>query len=104
VVHAGRRAGQEASIGIAQASVVDDDAKLKERVEFIHEKVGTEAIVERYIEGRELYVGVLGNERLQVFPVWEMDFTMMLNGAHHIATDRVKWSATYQKKTGIKTA
>ena len=95
---------QEASIGIAQASVVDDDAKLKELVEFIHEKVGTEAIAERYIEGRELYVGVLGNERLQVFPVWEMDFTKMLNGAHHIATDRVKWSAKYQKKHGIKTA
>lgn len=94
---------QEASIGIAQASVVDDDAKLRERVEFIHENVGTDAIVERYIEGRELYVGLLGNERLQVFPVWEMDFTKMLNGAHHIATDRVKWSAKYQKKHGIKT-
>ena len=65
---------QESSIGISQASVVEDEAKLLERVRFIHRKVGTDAIVERYVEGRELYVGVLGNLKLQVFPVWEMKF------------------------------
>ena len=94
---------QEASIGIAQASVVDDDAKLRERVEFIHNSVGTDAIAERFIDGRELYVGVMGNERLQVFPVWEIHFSKMPEGVHRIATDRVKWSAKYQKKHGIKT-
>ena len=41
----------EASIGISQASVVDDDEKLRERVAFIHESIGTDAIVEQYIEG-----------------------------------------------------
>ena len=45
---------QEASIGISQASVVHDDEKLQERVNFIHNSIGTDAIVERYIEGREL--------------------------------------------------
>lgn len=95
---------QEASIGIAQASVVEDDTKLKERVKFVHESIGTDAIVERFIDGRELYVGVIGNERLQVFPVWEMDFRNMREGVHRIATDRVKWSVEYQKKHGIQTS
>jgi D-alanine-D-alanine ligase len=92
---------EEASIGISQASVVDNDDKLKERVAFIHESIGTAAIVERYIEGRELYVGVLGNQTLQALPVWELFFTNMPEGAKRIATDRVKWSVKYQKKYGI---
>jgi D-alanine-D-alanine ligase len=92
---------QEASIGISQASVVDSDDKLKERVEFIHESIGTAAIVEQYIEGRELYVGILGNQALQALPVWELFFKNMPEGAKRIATDRVKWSVKYQKKYGI---
>ena len=94
---------QEASIGIAQASVVDDDTKLRERVHFVHESIGTDAIAERFIDGREFYVGVLGNDRLQVFPVWEMHFDRMPEGVHRIATDKVKWSVAYQKKHGIQT-
>jgi len=94
---------QEASIGISQASVVEDEEKLRERVAFIHRSVGTDAIVERYIEGRELYVGVLGNLRLQVLPIWELLFTKMPEEAHRIATERVKWNPKYQEKRGIKT-
>ena len=93
---------QEASIGISQASVVDTDEKLKERVEFIHESIRTAAIVEQYIEGRELYVGILGNQALQAMPVWELFFTNMPADAKRIATDRVKWSVKYQKKYGIE--
>jgi D-alanine-D-alanine ligase len=93
---------QEASIGISQASVVDSDEKLKERVTFIHESIGTAAIVEQYIEGRELYVGILGNQALQALPVWELFFTNMPADARRIATDRVKWSVKYQKKYGIE--
>ena len=92
---------QEASIGISQASVVDNDDKLQERVAFIHESIGTAAIVEQYIEGRELYVGILGNQALQALPVWELFFTNMPEGSKRIATDRVKWSVKYQKKYGI---
>src|SRR5438874_1579073 len=92
---------QEASIGISQASVVDSDEKLKERVAFIHESIGTAAIVEQYIEGRELYVGILGNQTLQAMPVWELFFKNMPEGARRIATDRVKWSVKYQNKYGI---
>jgi len=92
---------QEASIGISQASVVDSDEKLKERVAFIHDSIGTAAIVEQYVEGREIYVGILGNQALQAFPVWELFFTNMPEGSRLIATDRVKWSVKYQKKYGI---
>jgi len=95
---------EEASLGISQASVVDSEEKLKERVTFIHEHIGTAALVEQFIEGRELYVGVMGNQRLRVFPIWEMQFTKMPNGVHHIATERVKWSVKYQEKHGIQTS
>jgi D-alanine-D-alanine ligase len=92
---------QEASIGISQASVVDSDEKLTERVKFIHDSIGTAAIAEQYIEGRELYVGILGNQALQALPVWELFFKNMPEGARRIATDRVKWSVKYQNKYGI---
>jgi D-alanine-D-alanine ligase len=92
---------QEASIGISQASVVETDEKLMERVAFVHESIGTAAIAEQYIEGRELYVGILGNQTLQALPVWELFFTNMPPEARRIATDRVKWSVKYQKKYGI---
>jgi D-alanine-D-alanine ligase len=94
---------QEASIGISQASVVDDVAKLNERVRFIHESIGTDAILEQFIEGRELYCGIVGNQRLAVLPVWEMTFANMPESQHRIATERVKWSAKYQEKVGIET-
>ncbi len=94
---------QEASIGISQASVVEDDSKLRERVQFVHESIGTDAIAERFIDGRELYVGVAGNERLQVFPIWEINLSKLPDGAHRIATDRVKWNVEYQKKHKIET-
>jgi D-alanine-D-alanine ligase len=91
----------DASIGISQASVVEDEAKLEERVNFVHESIGTDALVEHYIEGRELYVGVLGNERLQVLPIWELYFKNLPEEVRKIATERLKWSLSYQKKHGI---
>jgi D-alanine-D-alanine ligase len=91
----------DASIGISQASVVEDETKLEERVRFIHESIGTPALVEEYVEGRELYVGILGNQRLQVLPTWELDFAGLPEEARRIATERLKWSLSYQKKHGI---
>jgi D-alanine-D-alanine ligase len=92
---------EEASLGISQASIVTDDDKLRERIAFMHQNVKTPAIVERYIAGRELYVGVLGNEKLQVLPIWELDLSRMPEDAPKIATQRVKWSLKYQKKYNI---
>jgi D-alanine-D-alanine ligase len=93
----------EASAGISQASVVEDEEQLARRVQFIHESLGTAAIVEQFVDGRELYVGVLGNERLDVLPVWEMSFAQMPENRWRIATERVKWNTQYQKKNGIMT-
>jgi len=93
----------EASKGISQASVVANQEQLEKRVKFIHDTLYTPAIVEQYINGRELYVGVVGNHRLRVFPVWEMSFANMPADNWRIATERVKWNAAYQKKHGIDT-
>ena len=94
---------EDASLGIAQASVVEDAARLRERIEFVHEQVKSDALVEEYIEGRELYVGVMGNERLTRLPVWEMVFGSMPDTLAAIATRKVKWDKRYQAKYGITT-
>jgi D-alanine-D-alanine ligase len=92
---------EEASLGISQASVVHTDEELQERVRFMHERYRTDVIVEEYIDGRELYVGLLGDERLTVLPVWELVFEKMPDDVPHIATRKVKWDPKYQKKHGI---
>jgi len=89
---------EDASLGIAQKSIVDNDDKLKDRVTFIHEKIGTAAIAEQYIDGREIYVSVLGNERLRVFPVWELEFG---DSTSRIATAKVKFDVKYQEEHRI---
>jgi D-alanine-D-alanine ligase len=94
----------DASLGIAHASVVADPKQLAERTQFIHEQTCSDALVEEYIEGRELYVGVLGNDRLKVLPVWEMTFGSLPENLPAIATRKVKWDRGYQKKYGISTA
>jgi D-alanine-D-alanine ligase len=91
---------EDASLAISQASVVNSDDELVERVEFVHQHVGT-AIAEQYIPGRELYVGVLGNERRRVLPVWELEFTKLAPGANAIATERAKHNPKYQERRGI---
>jgi D-alanine-D-alanine ligase len=93
---------EEASLGISQASIVTSDDKLKDRVDFVHENVKSDALVEEYIEGRELYVGILGNQRLKTFPIWELEFTKSDN-VPLIATAKVKWDFEYQKKLGVET-
>jgi D-alanine-D-alanine ligase len=90
---------EDGSNGISQASIVDTDEKLVERVAFIHERIETAAIAEQFIEGRELYVGVLGNNRLKALPVWELQFGTM--GGDHIATEKVKHDTSYQERVGI---
>ncbi|MCC7462990.1 MAG: ATP-grasp domain-containing protein [Gammaproteobacteria bacterium] len=98
-----KSATEDASLGIAQASVVDDTARLRERVEFMHEQIGSDALVEEYIEGRELYVGVLGNERIVTLPAWQMHFGSLPDSLPAIATRKVKWDRKYQQKYGITT-
>jgi D-alanine-D-alanine ligase len=95
---------EDASLGIAQASVVADERQLGERIAFIHDQTHSDALVEEYIEGRELYVGVIGNDRLQVLPVWEMRFGSLPENLPAIATRKVKWDRRYQERYAITTA
>jgi D-alanine-D-alanine ligase len=91
----------EASLGISQASIVESDEKLRERVAFIHQRHGSDAIAEQFVDGREFYVGVIGNTRLEVLPVWELLFENMPPGASSIATAHVKHNTDYQRRRGI---
>jgi len=93
---------EEASLGIAQASFVENDDQFKERVAFIHEKYDNDVIAEEYIEGRELYVSVLGNHRLLVFPFRELVFKEVPPDEPKIATYKAKWDEEYRKRWGIQ--
>ena len=94
---------EEGSVGISQASVVHDDEKLAERVEFIHRTTESHAIAEQYIEGREIYVSVIGNKRLQTYTPWELVIKNLPEGSLNIATGRLKWNPDYQRKVGLVT-
>lgn len=93
---------EEGSLGISEASVVHNDDKLAERVAFIHDKIGTDAIVEQFIDGRELYSAVLGNHLLTVFPTWELFFDHLRADAPRIATRRVKWDTKFQERRKVE--
>ena len=92
---------EEASYGIAQASFVETDDQFRERVQFIHEKYDNDVIAEEYIEGRELYVSVIGNNRLQVFPIRELVFKEVPPDEPKIATYKAKWDEEYRKRWGL---
>ncbi len=91
------------SVGISQKSVVENDDALRERVEYMHDGLGTGALVEEFIPGREVYVGLLGNRRVEAFPAWEMNFGDLAEGSHAIATEKAKWDSDYQDRRGIET-
>ncbi len=93
---------EEGSLGIAQASVVYDAEQLAARVAFLHEKHGTDVIAEQYIDGRELYLSVMGNQKLQTFPAWELCLQSLPPDAARIATAKVKWDAAYRARHGIE--
>lgn len=92
---------EEASRGISQASIVDNPDAFFERIKFIHENMNMDAIVEEYIEGRELYVTVMGDKRLTVLSPREMIFGELPEDSR-IATYKAKWDDKYRDKWGIK--
>lgn len=93
---------EEASRGISQASIVDDEKSFLERVTMIQERMKLDVIAEEYIEGREMYVSVIGDQRLRVLPPREITFGQMAEDEPRIATYKAKWDDTYRKKWGIK--
>jgi len=93
---------EEASRGISLSSVVDSPGSFIERIQFIHESMKTDAIAEEYIDGRELYVSILGSKRTEVLPFREMKFGQFPDDEPRIATYKAKWDFDYREKWGIK--
>ncbi|HKX63615.1 MAG TPA: hypothetical protein VJS65_17285, partial [Verrucomicrobiae bacterium] len=93
---------EESSLGISQASFVENNDQFRERVQFIHEKYDNDVIAEEYIEGRELYVSILGNHRLDVFPIRELVFREVPPDEPKIATYKAKWDEEYRKRWGLQ--
>lgn len=92
---------EQGSVGIAQASYVTNEEELTQRVEQLHEMLAGDVIAEQYIEGRELYVSVIGNERLEVLPFRELIFGKVHDDMPRMATYKVKWDAKYRERWGI---
>jgi len=92
---------EEASYGISRASLVQNDEQFRDRVAFIHEKYKSDVIAEEYIDGRELYVSIMGNARLQVFPIRELIFREVPPNEPRIATYKAKWDEKYRKRWGL---
>jgi D-alanine-D-alanine ligase len=97
-----KKASDDASVGISQASLVETKDELKERVGFVHEKLMDDALVERFIPGRELYVSVLGNRRHKVFPIRELVFGRLPDKEQAFATYKTKWDMRYRERWGIE--
>jgi D-alanine-D-alanine ligase len=92
---------EQGSVGIAQVSYVTNADELRERVAQLQDMTGGDVIAEQYIEGRELYVTVLGNQRLQVLPIRELVFDRIEEGSPRMATYKVKWDEKYRERWGI---
>ncbi len=92
----------DASIGIDAKSLVRTSTELIERVRKIHHQVHDSALAEEYIEGREFYVGVLGNAAPQAFPPVEMDFSGLPDGKPHILDSKAKWDENSREFKGTK--
>ncbi|HJT87608.1 MAG TPA: ATP-grasp domain-containing protein [Bryobacteraceae bacterium] len=92
---------EDASDGISRASFAKDEKEAIERARFIHQKFNCDALIEEYIEGRELYLSVLGNARLTVFPPREIFFDQVPEDVPKFATFHAKWNDSYRTKWGI---
>jgi len=83
---------EDGSIGIGFESVVDSIKDLMEKIDAVHTEFDSEALIEEYIEGREIYVGVIGNEKPEALPLVELDLSHIPEGTPRIAGSEVKWA------------
>lgn len=82
---------EDGSIGIDQFSVVSSVKELMERIHYIQEEFDSPALIEEYIEGREIYVAVMGNEHPEALPLIELDLSKLPEGMAKVAGTEVKW-------------
>jgi D-alanine-D-alanine ligase len=84
-------AREDGSIGIEFSAVVNSIRELMERMDWLHANFDSPVLIEEYIEGREMYVGVLGNDKPEALPVVELDLSKLPDGTPRIAAAEVKW-------------
>lgn len=92
----------DASLGIGGKSLVHDAAALMERVAAIHKELEDSALAEEYIDGREFYVGVLGNTQPKALPPIEVDFTGFPEGVPKVMDSKAKWDERSKEYKGTK--
>src|SRR5215831_2718085 len=95
---------EDASIGIDKDSVVNSVKELMERIHYIQEEFDSPALVEEYIEGREIYAGILGNESPEVLPLVELDLSRLPAGMPKVAGTEVKWEKESEAYKSTKSA
>src|SRR5215208_5411985 len=84
-------AREDGSIGIEFSAVVNSIRELMERIDWLHANFDSPVLIEEYVEGREMYVGVIGNDKPEALPVIELDLSKLPEGTPRIAAAEVKW-------------
>lgn len=87
---------EDASVGIENESIVYDSKQLRKRIEYVLVHFQQPALVEEFIEGRELNVAVMGDKRLRVLPISEIDFSAMPDHLHNIVSYQAKWDPHHE--------
>ena len=97
-------AAEDASKGIDASSVVSSVKELLERISYIHDEFDSPALLEEYIEGREIYAAVLGNDRPEALPLVELDLSKLPDGMPRIAGYEVKFDVNTEAYRKTKSA
>jgi D-alanine-D-alanine ligase len=95
---------EDGSIGIDQGSFVESVKELMERIHYIQEEFDSPALIEEYIEGREIYAAILGNDNAEVLPMVELDLSKLPKGTPKIAGKEVKWETDTEAYKVTKSA
>jgi D-alanine-D-alanine ligase len=94
--------GEESSDGIAKASFGRNEKDTIERIRFLHDRLGCDVMIEEYVDGRELYISVLGNTKVSILPPRELFFGSLPETEPRFATFRAKWDDSYRAKWNIR--
>jgi D-alanine-D-alanine ligase len=95
---------EDASIGIDKDSVVNSVKELMQRIQYVQEEFESPALIEEYIEGREIYAGILGNQDPEVLPLVELDLSRLPAGMPKVAGTEVKWEKDSEAYKATKSA
>ena len=87
---------EDASVGIENESIVSNSKQLRNRIEHVLKDFQQPALIEEFIEGRELNVSVMGDRRLRVLPISEIDFSTMPDHLHNIVSYQAKWDPHHE--------